>query len=79
MIDLIATDENIFGIMDVQEEALPDAGADPSQAIEVPSSTDVPAEPVTQEPATDVPATDAPVTDAPVDGTAPAEPVPVTP
>ena len=28
VIDLIATDENIFGIMDVQEEALPEAGAD---------------------------------------------------
>ena len=28
VIDLIATDENIFGIMDVQEEALPDAGAE---------------------------------------------------
>ncbi|MBM3591328.1 MAG: DNA-directed RNA polymerase subunit omega [Alphaproteobacteria bacterium] len=26
VIDLIATDENIFGIMDVQEEALPEAG-----------------------------------------------------
>jgi hypothetical protein len=53
---------------------LPDAAADPSQAIEVPSSTDAPAEPVTQEPATDVP-----VTDTPVDATAPAEPVPATP
>ena len=28
VIDLIATDENIFGIMDVHEEALPEAGAD---------------------------------------------------
>ena len=28
VIDLIATDENIFGIMEVQEEALPDAGGD---------------------------------------------------
>ena len=28
VIDLIATDENIFGIMDVQEEALPEAGAE---------------------------------------------------
>jgi modulator of FtsH protease HflC len=53
---------------------LPDAGADSSQAIEVPSSTDAPAEPVTPEPATDAPATD-----AAVDATAPAEPVPATP
>ena len=28
VIDLIATDENIFGVMDVSEEPLPDAGAD---------------------------------------------------
>jgi DNA-directed RNA polymerase subunit omega len=28
VIDLIATDENIFGVMDVNEEPLPDAGAD---------------------------------------------------
>ena len=28
VIDLIATDENIFGIMDVQEEALPEAGTE---------------------------------------------------
>ena len=28
VMDIIATDENIFGIMEVQEEALPDAGAD---------------------------------------------------
>ncbi|MFM7690565.1 MAG: DNA-directed RNA polymerase subunit omega [Alphaproteobacteria bacterium] len=28
VIDLIATDENIFGIMDVQEEALPEASAE---------------------------------------------------
>ena len=28
VIDLIATDENIFGVMDVREEPLPDAGAD---------------------------------------------------
>ncbi len=28
VIDLIATDENIFGVMDVSDEPLPDAGAD---------------------------------------------------
>ncbi|MBC9175392.1 DNA-directed RNA polymerase subunit omega [Pseudoroseomonas ludipueritiae] len=28
VIDLIATDENIFGVMDVNEEPLPDAGAE---------------------------------------------------
>ncbi len=28
VMDIIATDENIFGIMDVQEEPLPEAGAD---------------------------------------------------
>ena len=28
VIDLIATDENIFGVMDVSEEPLPDAGAE---------------------------------------------------
>jgi DNA-directed RNA polymerase subunit omega len=28
VIDLIATDENIFGVMDVNEEPLPDVGAD---------------------------------------------------
>jgi DNA-directed RNA polymerase subunit omega len=34
VIDLIATDENIFGVMDVNDEKLPDVGGDDGDDIE---------------------------------------------
>jgi len=34
VIDLIATDENIFGVMDVNDEKLPDVGGDEGDDIE---------------------------------------------
>jgi membrane protease subunit HflC len=53
---------------------LPDAGTDPNQPIEVPSSTDTPAEP-----AADVPADGAVPAEANPAEVAPVEPVPATP
>ena len=35
VIDLIATDENIFGVMDVNDEPLPDAGAEDLSADDI--------------------------------------------
>lgn len=35
VLDLIATDENIFGVMDVNDEALPEAGMDEMSADDI--------------------------------------------